>query len=62
MDAGVSSRILCCKGLAPEPLLVAQLAHEALLHLATARAHGLEHLAHLLVLAEQVVDLLHGGS
>jgi hypothetical protein len=39
------------------------LGHHALLGLhAAAGAHGLEHLAHLGVLAEEVVDLLHGGA
>jgi hypothetical protein len=32
------------------------------LHFASAGAHGLEHFAHLLVLAEEVVDLLDGGA
>ena len=31
------------------------------MHFASAGAHGLEHFAHLLVLAEEVVDLLDGG-
>ena len=48
--------------LASEALAAAHLAHEALLHFASAAAHGLEHLAHLLVLAEEVVDLLDGGA
>jgi len=39
------------------------LGHEALLGFeAAAGAHGLEHFAHLGVLAEEVVDLLDGGS
>jgi hypothetical protein len=32
------------------------------LHFAAAGAHGLEHFAHLLVLAEEVVDLLDRGA
>ncbi len=32
------------------------------MHFASAGAHGLEHFAHLLVLAEEVVDLLDGGA
>ena len=37
--------------------------HHALLGFdTTAAAHGLEHLSHLGVLAEEVVDLLHGGA
>jgi len=39
------------------------LGHEELLGFeAAAGAHGLEHFAHLGVLAEEVVDLLDGGS
>ena len=45
--------------LSPKPLPATHLAHEALLHLAAAAAHRLEHLAHLGVLFEDVVDLAH---
>ena len=50
--------------LPPEALAAAHLAHEPLLHFghATARAHALEHFAHLGVLAEEIVDLLDGGA
>jgi len=42
----------------PKPLSAAHLAHEALLHFgASAGAHGFEHLAHLGMLLEEVVDL-----
>src|SRR5665213_1751578 len=44
---------------APEPLSAAHLAHQPLLHFAAAGAHGFEHFAHLSVLAEEVVGLLH---
>ena len=48
---------------APEFLSTLHLAHHALLGFdAAAAAHGLEHLAHLGVLAEEVVDVLHGGA
>ena len=43
--------------LPPEALPTLHLAHEALLHLAASATHRLEHLAHLSVLAEEVVDL-----
>jgi len=45
-----------------EPLTAAHLGHEALLGFGAAGAHGFEHLAHLGVLAEEVVDLLDGGA
>lgn len=52
-----------CLRLSPEFLSALHLAHHALLGFdATAGAHGLEHLAHLAVLAEEVVDVLHGGA
>ena len=41
----------------PKPLPAALLAHQALLHLAAAAAHRFEHLTHLGVLFEDVVDL-----
>jgi len=49
--------------LSPEFLASLHLAHHALLGFdAAASAHGLEHLSHLGVLAEEVVDVLHGGA
>jgi len=50
--------------LLPAELLSAlHLAHHALLGFdAAAGAHGFEHLSHLAVLAEEVVDVLHGGA
>ena len=49
--------------LSAEALFGLHLLHHALLGFeAGAGAHGFEHFAHLGVLAEEVVDLLHGGS
>jgi hypothetical protein len=48
--------------LSPESLAAAHLAHEVLLHFTAVEAHGLEHLAHLQVLAEEVVGFLHRGA
>jgi len=45
--------------LPPKSLSPAHLAHEALLHFAAPAAHRFEHLAHLGVLFEDVVDLAH---
>jgi hypothetical protein len=50
-------------GSSSEFLFAAHLGHEALLHLyAATAAHHLEHLSHLGVLAQEVVDVLYGGS
>ena len=60
MTISTTSSAIC---LSAEFLAALHLAHHALLGFdAAAAAHGLEHLAHLGVLAEEVVDVLDGGA
>src|SRR5258708_612070 len=63
ISGSINSISLSRERLTPEFLSALHLAHHALLGLyTTARAHGLEHLSHLAVLTEEVVDLLHAGA